>query len=326
LAFFAEFSQCAHSQNRIVLSGNPQEAKWLSGPPLIYGKPCGVAAFAPNGRYLALGEISENKLTRFDLRTLRQMKSVSLPDSPLSFSFDKDGSFLVVAYEKHVDLLDTSAWSVHRSIALSPNEFPVVASSRKILMVQNHSGGKYLYSLSRIVSGGKTINIPKQANTQFNGGIAISPDGRFAAMGGDDYFWVIDLNSFKTIKVVSLKDHSFSGKADVISFSKDGRLLCVYNSDSLPAEYRFGTWKFVTKLTSNGNRQGVFTLVYSANSKNIVTLNVRGEIQFWNTDTGELLDTRRAKTGDISFLDLSIDFKSIVLIERDGNTTVWKIP
>lgn len=146
-------------------------------------------------------------------------------------------------------------------------------------------------------------------------GVAVSPDGKTIASGGEDNTLNLWNQDGKLLK--SLTDHQ--GSVNDVAFSPDGKLMA-----SASVDKTIKLWQPDGTLlkTITGHTKSVEAVAFSPDGKLIASASNDGTVKLWNLD-GVLLKTLTGHTDQVKAVAFSPDGKLIASGSNDRTVKLW---
>ena len=236
-------------------------------------------AYSPDGETLAMGGFTNfvAHLRLIDARTRKQLADVQLGKTvPTRLAFTKDGSRLVVVEsvpEKESRITIRDATTLEQIRRIEPEGFsgrwlsqlwtdPSIALTpdSRSLITTSEIGELAWWDLS---SGRKTrtLEVPEGYRA-----LAVSPDGRYAAIGLDDGTRVIDLRT----GAGTTSRGSLASSPIWLQYSPDGTLLVATSRDGSVTVWDAGAP--IPRETLRGHSDSVWQPVFSPDGKTLYTM------------------------------------------------------
>ncbi len=165
-------------------------------------------------------------------------------------------------------------------------------------------------------SGAEIFSV--QASADVLESIAVSPDGKFFASGGNDKLVIIfESETGREIAVLSGNTKPLYK----IIFSPDGEFLAAGGADDTARIWRVSDKKSVHEFS--GMSAGIFAIAFSPDAKRLATASDVGVIRLWNTESGEQVLAFTASRKQINQLKFSADGKTLISVDADGKMNFW---
>lgn len=148
--------------------------------------------------------------------------------------------------------------------------------------------------------------------------LAVSPDGKYFASGGND----------KLVKIFDVSGKEiFSFKENVkplymVTFSDDGSLLASVGADDTARVWRVADGKLLSEFT--GMSAGVFAVTFSPDSKRLATASDVGVIRLWDLENSKQVLAFTASQKQINQLKFLDDRKTLMSIDVGGKVNFWQ--
>lgn len=290
----------------------------------------GPAAYAPDNRALALVVGNDISLRNADTLTETQrLKGHRAPVFALAWSPDSARLASSAMDENTVRLWDAangrlartlnvgSGWV--RSVVFSPDgQLLASGGTDNIIRLWNAASGAELRQLS--------------GHTDWIGGLAFSPDGATlasAARDGTVRLWDVasgqprDGFSFQTPLDATTNSREW---ASAVAFSPNGQHLAMSSTDNLVRLLDPATGAVERELRGHDDWVGIRGLVFTPDSKTLISAGLDGAIIAWNTATGEELGRFEGHRLSATGATLSGDGNQLAATSGDeGLLLLWEV-
>lgn len=278
----------------------------------------GAVAFAPDGKFVAVGSGQQTKLC--DVKTGKLIKDFVLHQGAFvrAVCIAPNSKFIVTAGNAcAVTLWDIVQGTVLRelpqqqaevtSVAISPDSRYVVtgAKTNKVTVYDLDSSNNSLVH--------KEIGHASMVNS-----VAIAPNGTFMVCGVSDtqtYIYSFPACKSRTL----LKGHSKEVLS--VSVSPDSTLICTASDDKGVKLWDVKTSKVVHKLNPHG--WGVNATAFSPDGTYVVTGCQDKMLRIFSVKTGELLNTLKGHGNHIYSIAISPDSSLIISGSTDRTARLW---
>jgi serine/threonine protein kinase/WD40 repeat protein len=259
------------------------------GNPLPLSHRLESVAYSPDGRTLAVGG---EKLRLLDARTYELLAKTNV-GTVWRMAFTNDGSRLVVLAERAPDALPARITILDAATlrpigpSIEPEAFVfgfvgfrnaaphfALTPDDRSLVTASEDGELAVWDLR---SGQKTRTLPIETGLH---ALALSPDGRTAAVGIDGGIQLVDLPS----GTVQTATGGFGGRPTWLLFSRDGDTVVSTNLDGTVTLWDVGS--AAPRETLRGHSESVQQPVFSPDGKTLYTVSHDGSAIAWDM-TGE---------------------------------------
>jgi WD40 repeat protein len=153
--------------------------------------------------------------------------------------------------------------------------------------------------------------------------VAISPDGKLAALGGYAQVRLIDSQSRATLRTLS----GHRGNVTAVEFSADGaRIVSAAGEPGVFGEVKlWNTADGALVRTIVGHRDNLYDATLSRDGKLLATAGYDQQIKLWNAETGRELRTLAGHNGAVFDLAFSPDGKLLASASADRSVKLWDV-
>ncbi|MBK7136932.1 MAG: caspase family protein [Rhodocyclales bacterium] len=328
-------------------------------PKVSYGK----AIFSPDGKLLAatghgsatIWDVESGRL----LRVIRDIGRVFIAELD-DLLFSPDGKFLylvddgggAIPYDvasgtplrQKVEFGTLSRFGFSRALAVAADGHAVAVAGRKILAANAGAPASELHWV-RLIEGasGKellaiehVVPLLDRARLALKGSdypvaVALSPDGKTLALGGEGAVWLHDAASGRELHRIELTDDVAAG----VGFSPDGRLLAISGSrdfsirlmDAASGKQRaiLANPKVLEQSTSIGRTVGGYSKVaFMPDGRRLIATSSRGSLRLIDLDRGDTVRFMGGQTDRTHRIAASRDGRKLAVAGQFGNMIrVW---
>jgi WD40 repeat protein len=321
---------------RGALDSSPLQRQLPSaGPqtsPLVWGP--GVS-YSPDGRRLAVGS-QNGAVTIFALPSGRVLRRFRLRTEAPIVAFSPDGSLLAVSTPNNVVILDasTGATRLTAKVAGGEGNFAWSADGSTLYFASNFKGvvrwdlrtGRERL-LSEPCSRTTVCTIGRVGSESGLTSVALSPDGRRLAVGGEPGVALLDTSTGRVLATGELHRSVLW-----VAFSPDGSQLAVASGPELPAGWVDGTIALLDSrtLATRGVLRRIdgntfTTVAFSRDGTKLAYGGGDGSAGVLEVPSGA---QSIALPGNIEFIyqvAFSPDSRQLVTAAGDGKTLLWRI-
>ena len=165
-------------------------------------------------------------------------------------------------------------------------------------------------SLSKTLAGDSTFVNP----------VAITPDGKTLASGGEDgtiRLWDLQTGKLKN----TFKGHTSA--VYVLVFSPDGQTLASGSADESIKLWDLNTGKIIHTLS--GRSKGISAITITPDSQTLISGDRIGRIKFWNLTNGERINSFTGHKILVTSLAMTPDGQTVVSSSQDNTIKLWDV-
>jgi WD40 repeat protein len=267
------------ARESLVFFDIPSGAEVKRVPAHVYGI---TAACSPDGKLLATGGVDAGQdvysLRIWDAATGKELRKCELPknEPPTYISWDPrdNGKFAAVVAEDNMHIFDAH-------------------TGKEVETLKHYWPSKVVYSPDgkslASAGSGPTIrrwdaNTGKEINpdsTSHQGGIsavAVSPDGKYVASGGEDLrLW--DAATHKLLRKIDVK-----GGVTCLALAPDSKTLAAGGRDRIVRIWDAGTGNLIHEL--KGHKHALCGLAFSRDGKLLASGDVQATVRVWDPQLG----------------------------------------
>ena len=291
-----------------------------------------AVAFSPDGRYLASGGGGQELGGNWTEGTDFSVRIWNMKDGSLHKKLDghKNAVTAIAWFADSGRLVSSSSDNTAKiwDVASGKETATLLGHTDRVSGVAVSEDGRQIltgsWDKTCILYDAKTGKAVKQLDPpHYNRiwSVALSPDGKTAAVAGDHpYIRLWDLEKLTVKK--ELQGHSQAAVA--LAFSAKGDRLLSGGWDATAIIWDLEKGVAAKTLPGNGGR--VEGVAYSEDGKRVLTGSLDHKVRLWNVETGELIHTYEGHTSGIAKVALSKNGKFAASGSWDHSVRLWPLP
>jgi len=282
-----------------------------------------IEAVSRDHRWGALWSFQPPRLILWDTGAGSAAATVALPGKKNGVhlaTFSDDGKTLAISTNQNQWLLyEVPSGKLLHDISEAVNGGASMAfsSDGKMLATAGNGADVHLFD---VASGRPTRTCQPTGAIQGIGLVRFTPDGKLlAAEGFGNGIYIIDPNTGETVGTIEVEGHD---RINDVVVSRDERYLAVATNGAAGRPLRVFDWKTKQEIfPPTGARSTITQLAYAPGGRQLAAGSVEGEIQLWNTATGNRLLTLSADcSGELQY---SSDGWALGAAGREGSYHLW---
>ncbi len=159
--------------------------------------------------------------------------------------------------------------------------------------------------------------------------VAISPDGRFLASGGQApdndirLWWLVPRRGYPAMGKVLAELSGHSGSIHSLAFAPDGRTLASGSQDGTIKLWDVSARRL--RATLDAGTGAVQAVAYSPDGRLLVSGGADMMVRVWDPATGQLLDALKGHWGPVLGLAVSWDGRTLASASQDRTVKLWDL-
>jgi WD40 repeat protein/tRNA A-37 threonylcarbamoyl transferase component Bud32 len=275
------------------------------------------ACLSPDGARLVSWS-SDRTLRLWDCTTWREIATLGVqPGEAQCAVFFPDGSRFVSASGGEIRVCDTRSGKLLRSwpCPLATGSLAVIPDGLRLVSGDAKGRSAHVWDLA---TGRPVAELEHPGRPAW---VAVSPDGEYIAVAGDDTVRLWDARS----RTLLWDEQVENASIETIAFSPDSSLLatgCNY-PDNMVRVHDVATGKLVFRAEGHQNR--INAVKFNPDSLVLASASMDQTVRLWDVCEGELLAVLRGHTSHVRDVAFNKDGSRLVSASSDGTLRLWDV-